>query len=386
MPNIVELKQKKGVLYTEARAILDANPNGLSGEPEERYGKIEKDIDALDSLIAKYEKLGEVAPETRSTVTTPEKANASIEHDEYRNAFNSYCRKGVNGLYADELRKMSVGTNSEGGYTVPTFIANKLVQKANDLNFMRGLASVIKVANGNFNIPIVSAHGAATYGTEEGAYADTTETFGSVNYGAYKLQTMIKVSEELLNDSVFDVESYIINEFGRRFGAGEEATFVNGTGTGQPQGVFVGGTAATTTAVNTGIASDELIDLFHSLRPVYRNNATWIMNDTTAKIIRKLKDGMNNYLWQPGLAAGQPDRLFSCPVCITPYAPTFAASAKVIAFGDMSYYWIVDRSQPVIQRLNELYAANGQVGIRGYMRNDGKLSLTEAVQIMTVHV
>ncbi len=196
---------------------------------------------------------------------------------------------------------------------------------------------------------------------------------------------MIKVSEELLNDSVFDLESYIAREFARRIGTKEEEAFFTGDGTGKPLGILAasgGAETGVTAASATAVTADELMDLFYSLKSPYRKNAVWILNDSTIKAIRKLKDNNGQYLWQPSLVAGTPDTILGRPVKTSAYMPAIAAGAKTIAFGDFSYYWIADRQGRSFKRLNELYAANGQVGFLGSQRVDGKMILPEAVKVL----
>ena len=123
-------------------------------------------------------------------------------------------------------------------------------------------------------------------------------------------------------------------------------------------GAEVGVTAASATA----ITMEEVIDLFFSLKAPYRKNATFVVNDATVKAIRKLKDGQGQYLWQPSITQGTPDTILNRPVVTSQYMPIAAAGEKTILFGDLSYYWIADRQGRTFKRLNELYAANGQVG------------------------
>ena len=137
-----------------------------------------------------------------------------------------------------------------------------------------------------------------------------------------------------------------------------------------------------TAASATAVTADELMDLFYSLKSPYRKNAVWILNDSTIKAIRKLKDSNGQYLWQPSLVAGTPDTILGRPVKTSTYMPAIAAGAKTIAFGDFSYYWIADRQGRSFKRLNELYAANGQVGFLGSQRVDGKMILPEAVKVL----
>ena len=202
---------------------------------------------------------------------------------------------------------------------------------------------------------------------------------------AYKLATMIKDSDELLHDSVFDVASYIAREFARRIGAAEEEAFFTGNGTGKPTGLLhttggaeVGVTAKSTTA----LTFDEVMDLFYSLRAPYRRSAVFLTNDATMKALRQLKNGNGDYIWQPSVTAGTPDTILNRPVYTSTFMPTIAAGAKAMVFGDMNYYWIADREGRKFQRLNELYAPTGQVGFLASQRVDGKLILPEAVKVL----
>ena len=184
---------------------------------------------------------------------------------------------------------------------------------------------------------------------------------------------------------MFDLESYIATEFGRRIGAKEEAAFFTGDGNGKPTGILnaTGGADVGITAASaTAITADELIDLFHSLRGPYRKNAVWVLNDSTIKAIRKLKDNNGNYLWQPSISAGVPDTILGRPVKTSTFMPEIAADNKVIAFGDFSWYWIADREGRTFRRLGELFATNGQVGFLGSQRVDGKMILPEAVKVL----
>jgi len=138
------------------------------------------------------------------------------------------------------------------------------------------------------------------------------------------------------------------------------------------------------TTTGTSIAFDDVIDLFYALRAPYRRNAVFMMNDSTVRALRKLKNGNGDYLWQPSLTAGTPDTILNRPVYTSSFIPAVAAGAKGILFGDFSYYWIADREGRTFQRLNELYAPTGQVGFLSSERVDGKLILPEAVKYLQV--
>jgi HK97 family phage major capsid protein len=162
-----------------------------------------------------------------------------------------------------------------------------------------------------------------------------------------------------------------------------------GDGTGKPTGIFnaTGGASLGITAASaTAITIDEVMDLFYSLKSPYRKNGIFTMNDTTVKAIRKLKDGNGQYIWQPSITAGEPDTILNRPVKTSAYAPVLGSAAKTIAFGDFSYYWVADRQGRSFQRLNELYAATGQVGFKATQRVDGKLILPEAIKVLQMKV
>ena len=170
----------------------------------------------------------------------------------------------------------------------------------------------------------------------------------------------------------------------RAFAAKEEQAFCVGTGTGQPTGIFTanGGHVGVTAGSATAITVDNLIDLIYSLKSPYRRNAAFLMQDVTISALRKLKDGNGVYVWQPSVQAGLPDRLLGYPIYTSPYVPAATAASLPIAFGDFSNYWIADRMGRTVQRLNELYAGNGQVGFIATERVDGKVILSEGIQLL----
>ena len=152
----------------------------------------------------------------------------------------------------------------------------------------------------------------------------------------------------------------------------------------KPTGILnaTGGASDGVTTATANITFDDVMDLFYSLKAPYRKKAVWLLNDTTVKALRKLKDNNGNYIWQPSVQAGVPDMILNRPYHTSSYVPEVAAGNKVMAFGDFSYYWIADRQGRSFKRLNELYAATGQVGFLASQRVDGKLVLAEAVKVL----
>ena len=280
---------------------------------------------------------------------------------------------------------LQIGTDTEGGYLVPDEFEKKLIEALTEQSVFRSLATVIKTASGERKIPLVTGYGQAAWTDEEALITESDDSFGQVSLGAHKLATLVKVSDELLYDSAFDLESFIAAQFARRISEKEEDAFISGNGTSKPTGILddTGGAQVGVTAKATAdVTADELIDLYYSLKKPYRKKATFLMNDATVKCIRKLKDSTGNYLWQPSISGGTPDKILDCNLVTSVSMPTLSASAKGIAFGDFSYYWIADRQNRIFKKLSELYAANGQVGFIGTQRVDGKLILPEAVKLI----
>ena len=396
---ILELREKRAKAWEAAKAFLDSHrkENGvLSAEDDAAYTKMEQEITDLGKEIARLERQEALDAELNRPLNKPltvkpgcgadtdgAEDKTGRASDDYRKNFWNAMRSKV--PMPNVTNALQIGTDSEGGYLVPDEYERTLVEALEEENIFRQMAKVIKTSSGDRKIPVVASKGTASWIDEEGAYPESDDSFGQVSIGAYKLGTMIKVSEELLNDSVFDLQSYISREFARRIGAKEEEAFFTGDGKGKPLGVLAatgGAETGVTAASATAVTADELMDLYYSLKSPYRKKAVWVLNDSTIKAIRKLKDNNGQYLWQPSLTAGAPDMILGRPIKTSAYMPVIAAGAKTIAFGDFSYYWIADRQGRSFKRLNELFAATGQVGFLASQRVDGKMILAEAVKVL----
>lgn len=394
MNKILELREKRAKTWENAKNFLDnrRNENGIvSDEDNAVYEKMEMEVVNLGKEIDRLERQAAIDLELSKAVDTPIKEKPAISDkpekigrasNEYKSAFWKLMRNKANFEVKNSLK---IGENTEGGYLAPDEFERTLVEALEEEDIFRNLANVIQTSSGDRKIPVVATKGNASWVDEEGEIPESDDSFKQVTLSAYKLATMIKVSEELLNDSAFDLESYIAKEFGRRMGTKEEETFFIGDGTGKPTGILddtAGGEIGKTTASSTVITFDEIMDLFYSLRSPYRKKATFLMNDSTVKAIRKLKDASGNYLWQPSVTAGTPDTILNRPVLTSSYMPEIAAGNKTIAFGDYQYYWIADREGRSFKRLNELFAITDQVAFISTQRVDGKLILPEAIKIL----
>ncbi|HEL1738461.1 TPA: phage major capsid protein [Streptococcus suis] len=396
MSTLLELKEKRNTAWEQAKNFLNTvrSEEGLvSEEDAKRYDEMEAKIKLYNKEIARLERQEKLdlelsQPTTQALTSQPtlgvensKEEKEGIASTIYNETFWTNIRKRN---YYDVANVLRVGEDTEGGHLVPDEYEKKLVEGLREENFFRNLATVIKTSSGERKIPVVTGHGTASWMDENGLYPETDETFGQVTLDSYKIGTAIRVSEELINDSVFDLENYMTAEFARRIGTEEEKSFLIGDGSKKPTGIFTQADVTGPTTATKDITFDDMIELYHSLPAPYRKNAVWILHDSTVKAIRKLKDGNGNYIWQPSTQAGQPDLILNRPYYTSTFAPLPEAGNKAIAFGDFSYYWIADRQGRTFKRLNELYAANGQIGFLASQRVDGKLVLPEAVKVLTV--
>ena len=389
MSKILELREKRNKIWNTAKEFLDQKrgENGLvPPEAAAEYEKMETGMVNLGKEIERLERQSaydlEMAKPTSAPIlgapAKPEAAKTGRASDEYKVDFGNILRgkQPINNV-------LSTSPDTDGGYLVPVEFERQIVTGLQEANVVRGIAKTI-TTSAERKIPIAATHSTAKWTAENAAITESAPTFNQKTIDAFKLTNLIKVSIELLQDSMFDLESYIAGEFARAFGVAEEEAFCVGTGTGQPTGIFTssGGTVGVTAGSATAINVDNLIDLIYALKSPYRRNAAFLMRDVTVSSLRKLKDSNGQYLWQPSVQAGQPDRLLGYPIYTSPYAPAVAADALPIAFGDFSNYWIADRMGRTVQRLNELYAVNGQVGFIATQRVDGKVILAEGIQLL----
>ena len=389
---IQELITKRAKAWDAAKAFLDShrNENGiLSAEDGETYDRMEKDITDLTKEIERMNRQAAIddelgKPTGRPLTSKPsgeEKEKSGRASDQYRKDMITAMRTNFHQV-TDVLQE---GVDADGGYLVPEEWDNRLIDVLDEENIMRGLATKI-TTSGEHKINLAATKPAASWIEEGGALVFGDATFGQIMLDAHKLHVAIKITEELLYDNAFGLENYITTQFGKAIAIAEEDAFLNGDGVGKPTGLF-NPTKGGHVAVNLSgekIATDDILTLIYALKRPYRRNASFILNDQTLAVIRKLKDNNGAYIWQPSYQAGEPDRICGYTVHTSAYAPALKAGQPTAAFGDFSYYNIGDRGTRSFQELRELFAGNGMIGYVAKERVDGVLVLPEAVQIMTV--
>ena len=391
---INELREKRNQAWNAAKAFVETKRDKdgiLSEEDAKTYAEMEKRVKDISAEIDRMQAMEAMERELNKPTSTPITENpmntrsekpkkTGRASDEYKQAVLNALRSN----FRQVSNIMQEGVDADGGYLVPDEYDSRLITKLTEENVIRRLGHRLSTS-GDHKINIAASTPAAAWIEEGESLTFGDVTFDQIILDAHKLHVAVKVTEELLYDSMFDIENYLFDAFGKALANAEEDAFINGDGNGKPLGILAaagGAQTGVTTASSTAITADEVINLVYSLKRPYRKNAVFIMNDQTIAAIRKLKDGNGMYMWQPALTAGEPDRLLGYPVHTSQFMPTIAAGAKTIAFGDFSYYNIGDRGSRSLGELRELFAGNGMVGFLAKERVDGKLVLPEAVQCL----
>lgn len=388
--NINELREKRAKAWETTKSFLESrrtDKGTITAEDENTYNNMMADIDGLGKEIKRLEKQELLDKELAKAVNVPITGKPGFGGEEEKlkpvRARNGYAKdliKAMRSNFKQVTNLLQEGVDADGGYLVPEEYDKRIIDTLEEENIMRKLGTKI-TTSGQHKINIAAAKPAAAWIEEGGTLTFGDAKFAQTLLDAHKLHVAIKITEELLYDNAFNLEGYIIDQFGRAMANAEEDAFLNGDGTGKPLGLFAesgGGTVAQT--LTAAIKSDDVLDLIYALKRPYRKNAKFIMNDRTLLSLRKLKDNNGNYMWQPSYQAGEPDKLLGYSIFTSAYAP-----AAAIAFGDMSYYNIGDRGTRSIAELRELFAGNGMIAYVAKERVDGKLVLGEAVQIMQLN-
>ena len=316
---------------------------------------------------------------------------------EYRRAWLAFVRSAGEEarMPQDEYRALATSPGPEGGYLVPTTTFATIITKLVQFSAIRELARIITTDSGEpIKVPVEADFGATGWTAQNTPFSESDPVLGQAELNAFKLTRLCKVPEELFQDAIIDLEAYLTDAFARSAGIGLSAGYLTGTGAGQPTGIIPQLTSGVEAPVPVGAAplfdGDNIIDTFYSVRAPYRKNASWIANDLSLAIARKLKDTVGQYLWQAGLQQGQPDLLHGKPVYSDPFMPEPVTPAHgddplpVIAFGDWSYCMIRDVNGIGMQRLVERYADEGQVGFRMWLRSDIAITQLEAIKTLTL--
>lgn len=410
----MELRRQRANIWEQMKALhekAEAEKRGLTAEESEQWARMETDLDQLRARIDREERLGRERAELDRSLGAlagkPDPEGRADQPDqEYRRAFGAWLRGGVEGLEPEqrqvlrtgyrempvEARAMSTIVGATGGFTVPDEATRPITEAMTSVGAIREVAEVITTDTGA-DMPWPTADNTSRKGRRIGenkaATAATDPAFGQKVLRSYIYTSdIIQVPFALLQDSGLDIESMVLRWLGEANGRGfsEEAT-ATGTGNNMPEALVLQATSAGTTASASAVTYDELIDLAYSVKEVYRRNARWMFADSVIPVLRKIKDTTNMPIWQPGMQAGEPDRLLNFPYTINDDMPAMTASKRAIAFGDLRAYKVRDVRGQQVLRLTERYAEYGQVGFLLFSRHDGILvdAGTHPVKVLTQH-
>lgn len=391
--SIQALREKRAAVVAEARELV----NGDKYSPD-AYDALINQIEALERQITDIERSNKLVVENNMRENVIEAADRVAKDNKSAPAavFANWLRKGERGLSAEEAQAfyntMSTTTGSEGGYTVPTETASQLIERLKEYGGMRGVANILVTATGApLSFPTADATAEEGEIVAENVVAPAADTaFGTVSLPVYKYTSKsVAVPIELIQDSVIDIESYVLDLLVTRLGRITNKHFTTGTGSSQPRGVVTGASegviAANGSSQVTAVTYDSLVNLQHSLDPAYRNGARFMMNDASVGVIRKIKDGSSRPIFVPGydqsVPGGLPDTLLGFPITVNQDMAAMGAAAKSILFGNFNRYTIRDAMGVTLARYDDsAFGLKGQVGFCGWLRSGGNLLDVNAVK------
>ncbi len=394
-----DLQAKRNEAIGAARAIqdkADAEKRSLTADEAQLFDKAMADAHTLRADIDRETRLIEAERELatkEADKTRTEKPEASearrhaLDNEEYRAAMAQYFARGRDSLSGDQIRALSAGVATEGGYFIPQQMTDTLIKAADDAALIRNWATKFNVA-GAANLGAVSLDNdpADADWTSELATGteDTAMSFGKRELKPSPLAKRIKISNKLLRQ-VPSIEGLVMSRLGYKFGITQEKVFMTGNGAEKPLGLFTASNDGVPTSRDfltgsaTNFTMDGLIAAKYSLKTNYLAKCKWLFHRDGVSKIAQLKDSTNNYLWQPSNIVGEPDRIIGLPVFMDEYVPnTFTTGLYVGMLADFSYYWIADAMSMQVQRLVELYAETNQTGFIGRLETDGMPVLAEA--------
>lgn len=337
---------------------VEAEKRSLTPEEHERLDRIFEDVDTFDerakadAKAARVQELAKSLDEPVGRIATAARAahKESRTDDEYRAAFGTYLRTGQPQA---ELRTLSSGTNTAGGYIVPETLENRIVEKLYEAGMVRQLATVRSTPDDR-KIAVEGSLGTASWVNEGNAISQVDVSFDQLTIGAYKAATSIQVNRELMDDSVFDLESYLVDKLTLRISRLTEDAYINGDGSNKPSGLLRSIAAGHTLPNASGqrfeiTDAQEVYEWLHSLSPQYRPGAVILCHDKFVKQLRKLQDANDRFLWEPNMQVGAPGSIGGVPYYTSEFHPqpggaTGAQASQIAAtYGMFRYFEIYDR-------------------------------------------
>ena len=279
---------------------------------------------------------------------------------------------------------LSKGVESiTGAFTLTPKGQEKYMAALQQESLFRSLATDLRVYDHDYRIKTVNTNDVAVWVPEGGTIplSDGMGDFSDIMLASHKLAVFLKLEDTLVRDPFFKIEDYLVKRLAKNFGRAEDSGFINGTGENMPTGILAEAGGAEVGVTSDTLSYEDVVKLFFSVKPEYRKHGTWLMNDKIALALRTLKDDSGNYIWNHAN-----DTILGHKVCISEFMPGAETGSKPIAFGDMSYYWIVGRRPVSIRTLTEQFANVDCIGYLAYEFLDGKLTRSEAIKVLQMTV
>jgi HK97 family phage major capsid protein len=361
---------------------------------EEKLAKLESEMDKFETInqsITQQQKASEGMEEKLAEIETmlkrPANGMDSKDIDVNLKAWDTFMRKGEEGLDDIEKKALTVGTAATAGNLAPAEYVEELIKVITEISPVRSVARIRQTSNKEIEVPSKTATFAAAWTAETGSRSETTGYTTSLNtIPTHEHYALVDISSQLLEDSVFDLEAEMNTEFAEQFAKAEGTAFISGDGSNKPTGIVNGSTVSSTTAANAAsIVADDLFDLVHGLKSEYARSATFMMNRATLGAIRKLKDTAGQYLFQTGFSgqSGLPNTILGHPYVEAPDVADIATTAKSVIFGDYRRgYMIVDRVALSVLRDPFSQASSGNVRYIARRRVGGEVVLAEAMRVL----
>lgn len=366
----------------ELRTTLDESKGNVDILVDSKIEKLNNRIDELDAKLT-GRKAGFQGTGTESDPDEEKRKIAS-------KSFDKFIRKGLD-IQPEERKALVVSTDDAGGYTVPDDWRMEMMKELPDLSKMRGLCRTVQTKRDRIIIPKQNGTMDWTWIDEDGLPADqnTADKFGQITINVHNAGGLIKASQNLLEDSAFDIQSYISTEFRDSLALEEDDVFLGGSGNGQPEGLLTNlpATCIVQTAVANTVDCDDMLDFVYDLEEKYaaRPSSKIMCRRQFVKVLRKFKDANDQYLWQPSLQIGEPstfDGIAIVQPSSTQLDTAIASGNTVAVFGAYEYYWIVDRIEMSVQRMDEKYAP--LIGYFFRVRRGGKRMLDNAFRTLQI--
>lgn len=405
--DLKEMRNQRGKAIADARALVEKaeeEKRDLSQEEQEKYDKYIDDAQKLGSKIESEEGLRELERESAEKAYREKeeggreedrKSDSPLAGEEYRAAYEKFMRGGREMLDGEEIRALSAGTGTEGGYLImPEQMVDGILQEVDNLVYVRQAATKFRMPSADsLGVPALAADPAdADWTTElQTGNLDSTMAFGKRELKPNPFAKRIKVSRDLLM-RMPGVEAFVRSRLAYKFAVTEEQAYISGSGDKRPLGLFTASNDGISTSRDvstdntaTSMTFDGLLNCKYSLKGQYWSRASWMFHRDALKQLAKLKYGDGTYIWRESPRAGEPDMLLGLPLRMSEYVPnTFTTGLYVGILGDFSFYWIVDVLDMELQRLVELYAESNQIGLIGRKKGDGMPVLEEAFARVTL--